>query len=156
MMSRHVAVFVFLLNTLLLLSCNLGVRFQSVMGIESKLYVDVRDSANEDTPIALDLVIVNNDELLKGLLNMTAGEWFKKRDQIKRDFIEGGSLNCMSWEWAPERRILEYSVQKVPKAKAIMIYANYNTIGEHRFRVDPFKNIKITLSENEFLVESID
>ncbi len=136
------------------MSCGIVARTQSILGIDSKLYVDVRDNINDDSPVALDLVIVKNEDLLKILLNMTAKEWFGKREQIKRDFMEGIEMNCLSWEWVPEREILLYAIPVVPKAKAIVIFANYFSPGEHRLRVDPFSDVKITLLENEFTAES--
>ncbi|HEY0006756.1 MAG TPA: hypothetical protein VGB17_18380, partial [Pyrinomonadaceae bacterium] len=70
---------------------------------ESKLdlRVDVAQQANNNNPIAVDLVLVSDKKLLKELLKLSAAEWFEKRHQFRLDYPKETGLNAGSWEWVP-------------------------------------------------------
>ena len=53
----------------------------------SKLDVKVHVSpkANNNNPVAVDLVLVSDKKLLQELMKMSAHDWFEKRHQIELD-----------------------------------------------------------------------
>ncbi len=55
---------------------------------QSKLNVRVHiaPTANRNNPVAVDLVLVSNNKLLKELMKMSAKEWFERRHQIQLDY----------------------------------------------------------------------
>ena len=152
---------IFLLATLLA-GCG-GIKPRDV-----EVRTNIAPMANQNEPIAVDVILVTDKELIKELLKVPANEWFAKRNQYKQDYpdqlIEGGS-----WEWVPGQNI---PIQVLPlaernkivrkvipkrfqKIKAAIVYANYSTPGAHRARVAPYQDIKINLMDNDFTVEVV-
>ncbi|MDT7687893.1 MAG: type secretion system protein [Acidobacteriota bacterium] len=118
---------------------------------ESKIEVSVQVSphANGGNPVALDLLLVSDKELLKQLQGMTAGEWFEKRAQIILDHPQVGALVVSSWEWVPGQVIQLNEVKVAPEVRAAVIFANYFNPGEHRAVLDPRKDVRIKLGEDK-------
>ncbi len=66
---------------------------------ESKLdlKVHVSPKANNNNPVAVDLVLVSDKKLLQELMKMSASEWFEKRHQVatrlsQRDWTRRGTM----------------------------------------------------------------
>ena len=119
---------------------------------DAKLYMQVRISerANQNHPIALDLLVVYDDETLAMVMAMTGKDWFARREQMKRD--HQGKLDVWSWEWVPGQVV---SLQAVPVSTQQgkgFIFTDYLGAGEHRYKIDPHQNITIRLLEKEVVV----
>jgi len=136
-----------------LFSCGIGVRTRAVLGKKIHVKVDISENANNNSPIALDVLLVYDEALLAELIKMPSKEWFEKREQIKRDYPEGTGLDYWGWEWVPGQKVPVQSLPLKPKAKGGIIFANYFCPGEHRFSIDPFKDFIIRLQEESFTVE---
>jgi len=121
---------------------------------ESKLSVrvNVASNANRGHPVALDILLVADKDLLKELQKMSAVEWFEKRDQIILDHPKEGELVVSRWEWVPGQVISLDQVKVAPEVKAAIIFANYFTPGEHRAVVDPRRDVQIKLGESKLEV----
>jgi hypothetical protein len=118
-----------------------------------KLRVEVRaaEAANQNQPVAMDVLLIYNKQLVKELLNMSASDWFDKRDQIKRDDPKGQDLSVWSWEWVPgQHELVELPLQA--KARSGIIFARYFSRGEHRARIDPHTSIVVELLDKDFSV----
>jgi type VI secretion system protein len=116
------------------------------------LKVNVTPQANNNNPVALDLVLVKNKKLLKELMKISASEWFEKRNQYRLDYPKEIGLNAGSWEWVPGQVV---SIDPKPfkeKYAGGLVFANYFTPGTHRALVDPSKPIVITLGAEEIVV----
>ena len=144
--------FIFILGGILL-SCGIGVRTKAVLGDKLNMKVDISQNANTNSPIALDVVLVYDEDLLKQLIKMPSREWFEKREQITRDHIKGDGLDYWAWEFVPGQNVETQILPLKPKAKGGIVFANYFTPGEHRFLIDPFKDLIIRLNEKSFAVE---
>lgn len=134
-----------------LAACGLGVRTRALTG--GKLHVEVRaaDTANQNHPVAMDVLLVYDRHLLRDLLKLSASEWFEKRDQFQRDDPEGKAFQVWSWEWVPG----QHSTVALPlqaKAKGGVMFAQYGTRGEHRARLDPHSSVVVELLEKAFRV----
>jgi hypothetical protein len=113
--------------------------------------VRTAETANQNQPVAMDVLLVYNKQLLQELLKMSASDWFDKRDQIKRDDPKGDALSAWSWEWVPgQRELVELPLQA--KARAGIIFARYFSRGEHRARIDPHTSITVELLDKDFSV----
>src|SRR6266404_7805694 len=66
-----------------------------------KIKVEVSPQANDGNPVAFDLVLVTDKELLKKLMKISASEWFENRNQYRLDYPEEKGLRAGSWEWVP-------------------------------------------------------
>lgn len=121
---------------------------------ESKIEVSVRvaQNANGGNPVALDLLLVSDKDLLKELQKMSAGDWFEKRAQIMLDHPKDGELSVSRWEWVPGQVVRLDQVRVAPEVKGAVIFANYFNPGEHRAVVDPHRDVRITLGESKIEV----
>jgi type VI secretion system protein len=121
---------------------------------DSKIEVTVQVAANANggNPVALDLLLVSDKELLKQLKGMSASEWFEKRAQIILDHPQEGVLVVSRWEWVPGQVIQLDEMKVAPEVKAAVIFANYFNPGEHRAVLDPRKNVSIRLGESKLEV----
>lgn len=116
--------------------------------------VDVSTQANNNNPVALDLVLVKDKKLFKELMKISASEWFEKRNQYRLDYPKELGLNAGSWEWVPGQVV---TIEPIPfkfKAAGGLVFANYFTPGAHRAVINPGKPIKITLGTEDISVAS--
>ena len=129
-------------------------RARSMTGSRVDVRVIVAPDANQNSPLAVDLLYVYDAKLLDQLLKLNASEWFAQRKQLKRDLLPGEGAEIWSWEWVPGQQI---PIQQLPiktSAEAGLVFANYLTPGNHRFRIDPFEDIVIQLGERDLTVET--
>src|SRR5581483_4469768 len=102
--------------------------------------------------VAVDILLVFDDELLKELQKMPARDWFSRRDQIKRDYPDGRGFESWEYEWVPGQDVPELVLPYRVATKGGVIFANYLTPGDHRGRWDGRENIQISLLEKNFTV----
>ena len=99
------------------------------------LTLDVAPKANDDTPIAVDFIEVNDPDLLKQLSGISASQWFAEREQYQRDYRQ--LMSVWGVELVPGQFI---DRQPFPlggkKAAGLLVFASYNTPGAHRLRLD--------------------
>ena len=153
-MSELKKVFILCL-CLFLVSCGMGTRIRALLGGKTHVTVRIDNNANQNQPIAVSLVIVHNEALFGKLLEMPSKDWFEKREQIKRDYREGESLDYWEWEWVPDQQVPLQELALKPGAVGGLVFAGYNSPGAHRVRIDPLQDIVIHLSEKEFSVETL-
>ncbi|MBL0845273.1 hypothetical protein [Pseudomonas mediterranea] len=99
------------------------------------LTLDVASRANDDTPIAVDFIAVNDPDLLKQLSAISARQWFAEREQFQRDYRH--LMSVWGLELVPGQFI---DRQPFPlegrRAAGLLVFASYNTPGAHRLRLD--------------------
>ncbi len=127
-------------------------KLQSIATLERpfRLAVTVKRESNTNSPIAFDLVQVNDKDLAKQLSQMTAADWFQKRGQIKRDFPKESSLKVEEWEWVPGQVVHEISVPLTHSPRMLLAFANYSSPGPHRAKLDLKTPVLITFDRNDF------
>jgi len=112
---------------------------------------EVAQGANQDSPIALDIVYVYDQQLVAQLVQMTAQDWFQKRGQIRQAFPAGFDL--ASFEVVPgQKGPIEAVPPKSTKAIAAFVFANYASDGTHRARIDALDRFFIALGDKDFVV----
>ncbi len=137
----------------LLSACGLTTRTRAVFGGKLNIQVEVAPDANEQSPVALDFILIYDKALVESLSQLTAKDWFDKRDQIRRDYPNGKGFEVWGWEWAPGQRVPLQQVPLKAKAKAGLVFANYFSPGEHRASIDPTQSIRVQLHADDFTVE---
>ena len=105
--------------------------------------------ANDNSPTAVDAVMVYDASLLKSLLAMTATDWFATRDQLRNDFPDG--FANQTWELVPGQQI---DLRRLPfrNGLALLVFANYRAPGPHRARLDAHAHARIMLLDRDFTV----
>jgi type VI secretion system protein len=117
--------------------------------------VSVSPLANGGSPVAIDILLVSDKELLKQLQKMTAGDWFAKREQIILDHPKETDLVVLSREWVPGQVVEPARIVIGRDVRAGVIFANYFAPGEHRAVLDPrARDIQIRLGEEKLEVVS--
>ncbi len=131
----------------------LATRTKAMMGGKLNVEVSVAEDANQNRPIAMDLIVVYDEKLLEQILEMSSRDWFEKKNQIRRDYLKGEGFDSWEWEWVPGQPVPLQKLPLKPKALSGFIFADYLSKGKHRYRIDPFGGVKIHLSEKDYVVE---
>ena len=124
---------------------------------ESKLNlrISVSEHANGDNPVALDILLVSDKELLKELQKMSASDWFAKREQIILDHPKEEQLVVLRRELVPNQKVEPARLVVKPEIRAGLVFANYFNPGEHRAVIDArSRDVQINLEESKLEVKS--
>jgi type VI secretion system protein len=112
---------------------------------------EVAQGANQDSPIAIDIVYVYDPQLVAQLTQMTAGDWFQKKSQVRQAFPTG--FDVASFEVVPgQKGPIESVPPKSREAIAAFVFANYASEGTHRARIDELEHSLIALGDKDFVV----
>lgn len=104
--------------------------------------------ANQNSAIAVDLVLVYNQELLKTLGQMSALKYFAASRQLLLD--NPSLLDIWHWELVPGQVVENFSpAQDKGDAYGAYVFANYLTAGDHRLKVAPDGIVKILLLRDD-------
>lgn len=119
-----------------------------------RLRVHVGPQANQDRPLAVDLVAAGDKRLSELLSKTSATEWFERRDQFRRDYPQPGLLEVQSWEWVPGQVVGEQKIRLGGHARGVYLFARYASGGEHRARLDVQRETTVTFGEQAMTVKS--
>ena len=105
---------------------------------------------NNNSPVAVDVVLVNDDTVLQKLTAVPAAEWFDKRTQFQLDAPNQIQV-VRSLEIVPgARESVDLSWEERRKAYGGLAFINYPTPGDHRLRIDQLEQIRIELLDKNF------
>lgn len=92
--------------------------------------------ANQDSPVAVDLVFVREPALLEVLNTTPAAKWFATRADLQRAFPEG--VGVVSLEVVPGQTLRLTDHARIHQlALEVLAFAGYPPPGEHRLRLQP-------------------
>jgi len=111
------------------------------------------DNANNNTPVAVDVVYTLSSDLAKKLSQMTAREYYRDRAQIIRDYVNEVMIH--SWELPPGHTIKEDVDNLHPDTKQAFLFADYDIPGSHRARLPLFQNLIVLLGKTDFKVNPV-
>ena len=112
--------------------------------------VSAAQSANDRSPVAVDLVIVTDETLVKPVSKLTAADWFAGKGQLLLDNPRG--LAVTSMEPVPGQALPYQRLRWKGTAQAAFVFAAYPSKGDHRVRVDPYPWIAIQLTDDSMAV----
>jgi type VI secretion system protein len=118
-----------------------------------KLSLEVITSpdANRNGPIAVDVLLIKDKELLKTTQGMSASDWSAKKSQLQRQFPKG--VEVMYWEWVPNQTAV-VDVDVPVDTRAVMMFANYSSAGLHSALLPMRGRVVLSLNDEDFTVES--
>lgn len=131
----------------------LGLRVRSRHSAVLLLDPRISERANRNRPVSVDLVLVYEEDLEKQLAGLTGNDWFSQRDQMQVDHRD--ALAVFPWEWVPGQEVSVQAVPLSPRVIAGFLFAQYDSPGDHRIRVDPREDIRVEFRENGFEVRPI-
>src|SRR5438067_12655388 len=98
-------------------------RVSGQTGLEVRVHIS--SAANGNNPVAVDLVLVSDKNLLKELMKMSAKDWFEQKHQVQLDYPKERDLVAGSWEWVPGQAV---KLDRLPVRLEIvggLVFANY-------------------------------
>lgn len=116
--------------------------------------VTVAADVNQRSPIAVELLVVYERPVLEKLRELSARDWFDRRDQLRRD--HPGAFESWSWEWIPGQEVTVLEIRYGVGAKAGIVFADYLTPGSHRAVLDPHRPVRLELERDDFAVAPRD
>lgn len=117
----------------------------------SEFTLSAAPNANQNSPVAVDVVMVLDDAMLARLAELPASKWFGARADLQKTFPQ--SLAYHSWELVPGQTIrVPASAIGSPRVAAVLVFANYTTPGANRVRVEDLKGAVIA----RFDIQSFD
>ena len=114
----------------------------------SEVTLSAAPGANQNSPIAVDVVLVFEDDMLERLVELPATKWFGVRADLRKTFPK--SLSYRTWELVPGQTIqLLGESFGSPRVVGVLVYADYATPGAHRLRVETLKGPLIVRFDNQ-------
>lgn len=115
---------------------------------------EIDERANFNHPIAMDLLIIYDEELLKKLSELTATDWFKQRSQFKED--NSTTLSTWEWELVPGQKNFSFRMPSNTKeAQGVLLFVHYKGEGEHRKSLDSEPLVTVRLEEEKVVVQPL-
>lgn len=136
-----------------LTSCGVTQKVRSAFGGELPFRVTVAPDANENSAIAVDLVVVYDSKVLDQLLKLKSSEWFARKQQLLNDYSD--ELAVKGWEWIPSQVVDAQFVPYRSGARKVVLFADYHTDGEHRASIDPQKPFHLVLGPLDMTLEAL-
>jgi type VI secretion system protein len=109
-------------------------------------------TANDDTPVAVDLVMVGKKDIVDTIGQLSAADWFARKNQLSRDYPD--QIAVMDWELVPGQGVPATKVKPDRKAWAAYFFANYAAPGAHRAAVTNLHDVDVTLGQDDLIVAS--
>jgi len=138
------------LSPLLLAGCGTSSLFGRRIAVR-RIAIAVADEANENAPIALDLVHVSERPPLAGTIaDLSAAQWFERRAQYERDWPR--DLDIRSWEVVPGQILPEERLPSPAVSSEAFLFALYHAPGTHRARLAEGGRVSVRLDVGEMRV----
>ncbi|WP_309477064.1 hypothetical protein [Trinickia acidisoli] len=120
-----------------------------------ELTLAASDQANNDSPVAVDVVFVTDKAMLARIAELPASKWFDVRTDLTGTFPD--SLHYQSWELVPgQRLVVPGDKLRGPRVAGVFVFADYPGPGAHRVRVERFNGrLVVQLGDNAFSVSSV-
>lgn len=107
----------------------------------------VAPGANNDTPIASDLVLILNKAREPQILALTATQWFVQRDQMLRDYPK--DLAVMHFELVPGQTLPARPIVPQDGVTAAVLFSDYQAPGDHRIALADQENAQVYLGATD-------
>jgi hypothetical protein len=118
------------------------------------MQINVAEGANENFPIAMDLVTITDKKVIADVGKLTSKDWFERRAQVLRDTPQG-KISVASFEWVPGQHAGPISVAVAPKTRVAYVFAKYINGGGHRALIDVKAPVVITFGPEDFSLQSL-
>ena len=116
------------------------------------LQVAISSNANQNSPVAVDVLLIRDKAFLKAAQGMSASDWFAKKSQMQLQFPKAAEIN--SWEWIPGQAVRPVSIDVPVDAQAAMMFANYASAGPHSAALPTQGKVTIVLDDQDFTVDN--
>jgi len=111
---------------------------------------------NQNSPVPISLVAINDQKLFERLVQMNAKQWFEAREQVRRDNPGDNAFSEWVWEYVPGQAPPPVVIQVDGRAVGALIFANYRGPGDHRFRLGPQQRMRIDLGDDGMTISPLE
>lgn len=120
----------------------------------SGVVISASADANLNSPVAMDIVLLNDEASVAMVSALPASKWFATRADLQKTFPQG--VKYRSFEVVPGQSIrLPEADFASTRVAAAFVFADYLSPGEHRIRVDQLQGeLLIQLGPRAFTVTS--
>ena len=102
----------------------------------------IRENANMNYPIAIDITLIKNDGLLKKILELDSSKWFEQKNMLLKTFSE--DIVLRSWELAPGDGVaVPNEFFKDERVFGALVFAKYFNDGDYKARIDNLEGIVV-------------
>lgn len=144
-LRKKISSYILVLATIGLTSCTNDLLPE--LHIES-VSIYTEPDTNQNSAIAVDLVMIYDQELVKLIGQMSAAKYFTSSRELLLD--NPTLLDIWHWELVPGQVVQDFTPpQENGDAYAAYVFANYLTPGSHRIRVAPNGIVKILLMRDD-------
>jgi type VI secretion system protein len=116
------------------------------------LQVALSSSANQNSPVAVDVLLIKDKSFLKTAQGLSANDWFAKKLQLQRQFPKG--MEIKSWEWVPGQSVASISFDVPIDTQAAMMFANYASAGPHSAPLPTSGKVAVFLDDDDFTIDN--
>lgn len=114
------------------------------VGLQAKpVRLVATSDVNGNQPLTVEIVSGDGASLISKVSALTAQEWFSQRAVLLRDHPE--EIRSTQWEILPGMGV-ELTLMHRP-SRAIFLFADYASPGEHRLRLDTFNQPIVQLGK---------
>jgi type VI secretion system protein len=118
----------------------------------SDLSVIAAPNANDDSPVAFEIVMVKDEALAAKLLTLTAAQWFDPAATWKIDFPQ--QLQTWYYELPPGKQIVLNPTEFAGKSSyAVLLFANYRNNSPNRLRLETYSKATVLLAEKDIKLQ---
>lgn len=114
-----------------------------------RMNIVVESEANNNSPVIISALVAYDAAVHSKLLDLTAAQWFARREQLLRDF--GPAVDETLWELVPGQQLPAISRPLRRRGQGVL-FANYRSSGAHRYLFNPDSPQKITCGVREMMV----
>jgi type VI secretion system protein len=133
--------------------CSAVTYFWDVRSETESVKLAAAPDANNDFPVAVDLVAVKDPGFVKVLAQTKASAWFAQRGNFIQQNVE--AIDVKHFELVPGQSIsdIEYSYDDRRTYEAIFVFAGYRSASAHRVRIDSYAKPTVVLGPESLDVE---
>jgi type VI secretion system protein len=131
--------------------CSVGKLVKKAFSGELQVEIVVDPKLDENSALAVDLVVISDKKLEPPILAMTARDWFRQREQFEKD--HGSGFRVSSWELVPGQSVEPQTVEVGRGVETAVFFADYLSPGPHRQQIDPHRHLVLNLGEKGFSVQ---
>lgn len=119
---------------------------------KDKVLLYAEFDANRRTPLSVDLVFIYNPKRVRQLSQLNARQWFNQRQQLLQQYA--GDVSVVSSEVLPgDKKHLPRFTKKQKRAKQIMVFSSYQSVGAHKVIIKPKDINYIYMMKNHFIAQ---
>ena len=123
--------------------------------ITGEVRIEVAERANDDSPIALDLVFAFSEPTFNRVLATPADDWFGKRSDYLQAY--GNDVRVISWEVVPGQTVPNVALPSdLDRAQGGVFFARYLGKGQQRERLPRARAVVVRLGRDTMTVRPGD